>query len=139
MLAGVALTVAVLGLVTACGKSDGSESAAAPASAAPSQSVPALLKAFEACGRPNYTTLGDRGGSMTIDGDGDEGPGTSQTDTLCILRSTQMPDYIQSKIGATRALDGQTEAEWPGIKASWTYHPDEGLDMVLVDTTLLTR
>jgi hypothetical protein len=28
---------------------------------------------------------------------------------------------------------GRQEASWDGIEASWSYHPDNGLDLVLVD------
>lgn len=34
----------------------------------------------------------------------------------------------------TRALDGTQHGTWGNISASWTYHPDSGLDAVLTET-----
>ena len=34
---------------------------------------------------------------------------------------------------AARALDGQQTDEWDGISARWTYHPEDGLHLVLRD------
>jgi hypothetical protein len=31
----------------------------------------------------------------------------------------------------TRALDGRQTASWSFIEASWTYHPDNGLDVII--------
>lgn len=36
-----------------------------------------------------------------------------------------------SRIGNTRALDGTLTAEGDHVVASWTYHPDDGLSIVL--------
>jgi hypothetical protein len=33
----------------------------------------------------------------------------------------------------TRALDGMQTASWGNYEASWTYHPDEGLDVVVTE------
>lgn len=41
---------------------------------------------------------------------------------------------IMGRIGNTRALDGTLTAEAPHVQASWTYHPDDGLSMVLERT-----
>jgi hypothetical protein len=42
-----------------------------------------------------------------------------------------MPDSIDSRIGSKRALDGRQTATWDGFSASWGYHPDSGLDIVI--------
>lgn len=38
-----------------------------------------------------------------------------------------------SEIGQTRALDGRQKASWGKVEASWSYHPDRGLDMTLTE------
>jgi hypothetical protein len=37
---------------------------------------------------------------------------------------------------STRALDGMREANFRGIHASWTYHPDNGFNLGLEDERL---
>ena len=77
--------------------------------------------------------LGDDGQSLTIDGEGDEdySLGVPYLDTLCVLTAVDTPDGVISRMGSTRALDGMQTAEWDRISAYWTYHPDDGLDVVL--------
>lgn len=41
---------------------------------------------------------------------------------------------IMDRIGNTRALDGTLTAEAPHVQASWTYHPDAGLSIVIERT-----
>lgn len=38
---------------------------------------------------------------------------------------------VVARFGTTRALDGQQTADWDGFTASWGYHPDTGLDVVV--------
>lgn len=52
----------------------------------------------------------------------------------CILNELDVPDSVLAQIGATRALDGMQRAEWGTVKATWTYHPDDGLDLILTST-----
>ena len=37
----------------------------------------------------------------------------------------------QAASGSTRALDGRQSATWAQFEASWTYHPDDGLDVLV--------
>lgn len=38
---------------------------------------------------------------------------------------------VLDKMGATRSLDGRQADDWNGIGASWSYHPDDGLHVIL--------
>ena len=38
---------------------------------------------------------------------------------------------VGSQIGNTRALDGTRDAKGDHVSATWTYHPDHGLDVVI--------
>jgi hypothetical protein len=40
---------------------------------------------------------------------------------------------FSSKMDRTRALDGMQDASWDDLSASWTYHPDAGLDITVTD------
>jgi hypothetical protein len=81
--------------------------------------------------RNNYATLGDGGRTLTLDGKGDEGPGLSVLNEVCILTELDVSDAILSEMSGTRALDGRQTGSWGDINASWSYHPDNGLDIIL--------
>lgn len=55
----------------------------------------------------------------------------STDDVRCVLTELEAPSATWVKIGNTRALDGRQEDNWPGFKASWTYHPDSGLNILI--------
>lgn len=84
----------------------------------------------------NFATnyLGDEGYSMTLNmaGETDRGQGrTSREQVECVLGELDVPDAVWSKMLATRALDGQLSDNWGDVEATWRYHPDTGLDIVL--------
>ena len=85
--------------------------------------------------------IGDIGGEPhvviagTLDTKGeDDRDGDTIAVVACYLRELETPDYVIQHIDSTRSLDGQQTEEWDGIKARWTYHPDRGLIITLVDT-----
>jgi hypothetical protein len=78
------------------------------------------------------TTIADDGKTFVIDSSGEEdSSGISYESFSCILNAINMPTAVQSHIGDTRALDGRQEDSWEGFTASWSYHPDDGLDMII--------
>lgn len=54
----------------------------------------------------------------------------------CVLKQTKATAATTDRMLNTRALDGMQDAEWKGIAASWTYHPDNGFNISLEDKTL---
>ncbi|MBQ9955140.1 MAG: zinc ribbon domain-containing protein [Eggerthellaceae bacterium] len=40
------------------------------------------------------------------------------------------PDSVAAKMGETRSLDGMQEAETEDVRVTWTYHPDNGLEVM---------
>lgn len=48
-----------------------------------------------------------------------------------MLEELGFPSSTMSRIGNTRALDGTLEAEGEKATAYWTYHPDDGLSIVI--------
>jgi hypothetical protein len=78
-------------------------------------------------------SVGDGGDSISIDGKGAEDyvGGAEMADIACILRELNVTDAVISRLDSTRALDGRQEGNWEGYTASWGYHPDSGLDMVI--------
>jgi ribosomal protein S6E (S10) len=78
--------------------------------------------------------IGDEGKSLLLDTQGsDDATGLNMTQLDCILIRLETPDSTRSLIDSTRALDGRQEAEWDSFSATWSYHPDSGLNMVIVE------
>lgn len=57
--------------------------------------------------------------------------GKSIKDVACVLTGLKAPQHIYSLIDATRALDGMQSESWGDYVARWTYHPDNGLTIVI--------
>lgn len=53
----------------------------------------------------------------------------TSADFDCALKAMNAPAFVSNQISNTRALDGRVTASWGKISASWTYHPDSGLDI----------
>ncbi len=67
----------------------------------------------------------DTKGEEDTDGDG-------LWSAFCVLKALAAPDYIFDSVMQTRALDGRTEESWGAFRASWSYHPDSGMDMTIL-------
>lgn len=103
----------------------------AVASATESQ---ALQKAVDACNLAgtNGVSVGDKGASLTIDTEGkDDSSGASLEDMACILEELKVPDSVVAKMDATSAMQGRQTAAWDSVEASWTYHPDSGVKVII--------
>jgi hypothetical protein len=90
--------------------------------------------AVDNCGisEGSSAVIGDEGASLDLDHQGaDESTGISLNALVCVLSELEAPDSVVAEMNQTRALDGRQSAKWDGIHASWGYHPDSGLDVVL--------
>lgn len=111
----------------------GCASSAAPPTPTPSGPL-SFSDALKDCntGPSSILHVQDSGDSLSIDGKGAEQlAGVGVEKTKCILDALGMPDSTWSIMEQTRALDGRQSESWDGIEASWSYHPDSGLDIVL--------
>lgn len=95
-----------------------------------------LEKAKRECAqRSPHVSLGDEGTSMVISRVlAEEDPGATWNQLSCVFVKVDIPDAVVSHIEGTRALDGRQQASWDGFEASWTYHPDDGLNLILRET-----
>ncbi|MDZ5443411.1 hypothetical protein U2F26_11800 [Micromonospora sp. 4G57] len=120
-----ALLVAGTGLFLAL-----SEKSPAPSPLVEKKSPFVLAK--EKCGSTfgSDVELGDEGRTLTLHGDGKESSGLSFGKLECYWSELKMPDSVKEELLATRALDGRQSGDWDGVHASWSYHPDSGLQMV---------
>lgn len=50
----------------------------------------------------------------------------------CVQEKMEMPSWLRESIGTTRALDGRQTGEWDSYSAQWSYHPDNGANLIIV-------
>jgi hypothetical protein len=91
----------------------------------------ALEKAATICDVPDHVS--DAGHTLELDTEGEEdyGTGDSFGDVTCTLAALDAPDAFTKRLEHTRALDGTQHGEWGDYTATWTYHPDHGLWLVI--------
>lgn len=91
-----------------------------------------LHQAFAAC---HSGDLADRDHTLVIDTAGtDYDTGSDTVDGLmCTLGRLGTPRSVIAQLEHTRALDGMQTAEWGGFGASWTCHPDNGVDVIITE------
>lgn len=76
--------------------------------------------------------LTDAGYTLLLDMKGEtQAEGLSPDDVACVLGKTGVSGAVIAKMEATRALDGQQTDTWGSYTATWSYHPDNGLDIIL--------
>ena len=96
--------------------------------------TPRFETAAEACELASLLVVADKGATLTLTTAGESGVSyTDIEDVACVLTELEVPSYVVSHIDSTRALDGQQTDKWDGISARWTYHPEDGLHLVLRD------
>jgi hypothetical protein len=108
---------------------DDPATAAAPEVSGPPKTE--LRKAFEACGQVGE--LSDQDLTLTLDMAGED-PNSGDlevSDIRCLLLALNAPGYVLSTMEKTRALDGRQSEKWATFTASWIYHPDDGLDVII--------
>jgi len=101
-------------------------------------SGPSLAGAEKQCNDgPPGTTLADGGKTLIIDGKSQsqqlngQGTGVDAKTEACILKNLGVTAAVLNHMDNTRALDGRQTDTWDGFTASWTYHPDDGLDITI--------
>lgn len=92
-----------------------------------------VLAALTGCGLSGDDTgvhVMDGGVSVELNGQysGDVWPG----DIDCVLTDLGAPESVYARMGSTRALDGTQDSAWRDYTATWTYHPDDGLNVIIV-------
>jgi hypothetical protein len=90
-----------------------------------------LRTAYLSCGSTGEISDGDRTLYLDMAGSQDGSGNLSVTQVQCILRALKTPDYVMREMASTRALDGRQSDTWADFSASWSYHPDSGLDVLI--------
>lgn len=89
---------------------------------------------FSCAPRDIAVEVADEGNTMLIDGRGETVGNFIGADiavTACVLGKLEAPKAVIAHMDSTRALDGRQEDSWTGYTASWSYHPDNGLDLII--------
>ncbi|HEV7647957.1 MAG TPA: hypothetical protein VGP26_07345 [Actinophytocola sp.] len=91
-----------------------------------------LRQAFSAC---HSGDLADADHTLVIDTAGEDyGTGSDTDDGLmCTLGELRTPQAVIAQLEHTRALDGMQTAAWDVYGARWTYHPDNGVDLIITE------
>ncbi len=131
ILAGVVVvagvTVLVLGWIT----SEDSDSTSSGFGEFGPNRIEVALDRCGLAGEPG-AAVGDEGQSLTLDTSGEEDlGGISYTNLECMISALDIPDAIESRILATRALDGVQDATYDEVSLSWSYHPDSGMTLIV--------
>ena len=79
----------------------------------------------------NGATVMDGGNSVELQTSGKQTLGAAYEDVVCVLDELKMPESAKARMGTTRSLDGRQETTWSGYSASWGYHPDNGLNIIV--------
>lgn len=126
---GTVAAIVVIGVVVTVASGNGGGSS--PSSSASTH----LQAAVDSCNLnrgASGVSLGDEGHSLVLDGKGDDDlNGISVERQACVLSAVEVPDATLNLMSTTRALDGRQTADWDGYTATWTYHPDTGLNLTL--------
>ena len=88
-------------------------------------------KAYDTCLTPTGITVSDGGKTLIINGMGEDSYGATIYDTSCVLNAIGTPSYILSSMETTNSLMGRQSDTFDDINVSWSYHPDNGLDVVV--------
>lgn len=118
----------VVGLAIGWGM--GFSASAAPAPDSPSAAITNAVQACELVDILGVTVM-DGGDSVTLETAGNDTKGAPYSDVTCVLDALGMPESVKSRMASTRSLDGMQDATWSGHAASWNYHPDNGLNIIV--------
>lgn len=100
----------------------------------PRRSAP-LDEAFKQCDSPRGARVTDEGETLIIRTTGDDTDvRASFADVTCILRELEAPSRTLHRMETTRSLDGRVTDSWDDYTAEWTYHPDDGLNVIIFVT-----
>jgi hypothetical protein len=97
-------------------------------------SDPPLVKARQACDPEKLGSRiddGDRTLILDTKGEQDASGGAPLGLVACVMKELGSTAAVRSHVVETRALDGRQTDSWDGFTASWSYHPNTGISMVI--------
>lgn len=95
---------------------------------------PDLVAIYNKFCNSSYSEIASDGSYLTIDTNPDDKSDYIEAEAiLAIIEVNEelgLPESVNNKMDSTRALDGMQTYEGDGIEVSWTYHPDNGLEIM---------
>jgi len=91
----------------------------------------ALRSAYTSCGSTGQISDSDRTLLLDMTGSQSGSGDLNEKQVACVLNGINTPQYVFDHMAATRALDGRQSDSWGDFTASWSYHPDQGLDVIV--------
>ena len=52
----------------------------------------------------------------------------------CVLAALDTPKYVVKMMNGTTAMMGVQKIKDDGLRYRWSYHPDNGFDLIIIDT-----
>lgn len=96
--------------------------------------IPTLKEIGEMYPDDSSIKLGEDGSYLTVDTNPydieDNNNSYTWNDILDINKMLGLPDSVNAKMGSTRSMDGRISETYDNITVSWTYHPDNGLEVL---------
>lgn len=83
------------------------------------------------CEAAPFAQVSSDGSSMEMTTFGKKQPGMNPYTLGCVLEKLDAPASLKQRMNTTRAIDGTQEQTWGSYRATWTYHPDQGLHVVI--------
>ena len=84
----------------------------------------------------SYATLGSDESYLEIDTNPNDYDDYSDDDAiqglLYTIEALDLPDSLIQEMSATRALDGRQSETYDDVTVSWSYHPDQGLEVLFM-------
>ena len=102
------------------------------ASPAASPTSTPIRDAYFGCGQVGEVS--DQDHTIVLDTLGGNLTKATAADVNCILQHLGAPNAIYETMLKTRAIDGRQRGQWSTFEASWTYHPDHGLNVIIHDS-----
>lgn len=92
-----------------------------------------LEDAADACeaATGNAIDTSDDGKTIAISTSDFRRPRSVTEASTCVMTELDVPTSIKTKMGSTTSLMGRQEDSWGSFDVSWTYHPDDGLEIVV--------
>lgn len=101
------------------------------AAASSSPASTPIRDAYFRCGQVGR--VADQDHTIELDTQGDALTRADATEVNCVLSQLGAPEYIFRTIMQTRAIDGRQREQWKTFEASWSYHPSNGLNVIIHD------
>ena len=82
----------------------------------------------------SWAKLSNDGGSLSLDTNPNNIDDHVEYGALLAIKLVNsalgLPDSLYDKMTTTRALDGRQSAKYGNVEVSWSYHPDQGMEIV---------